>query len=123
MNEPLDKFGSFMVRKLHDRMHYDLEMLLRGAWKAPAAQRLQIEISEFSETEKGTIRKIAHHIIISGMHDLLFALQEEADAEGSIRVLVDNSEVAKDSDGMHGEIFGDKGWIAKFSEYKNENGG
>jgi hypothetical protein len=104
-------------------MHYDLEMLLRGAWKAPSAQELQKEISDFSETEKITIRKIADHIIISGMHDLLFALQGEADSEGSIRLLVDNLEVAKSSDGMHGEIFGDEGWIAKFSEYKNENGG
>jgi len=99
-------------------MHYDLEMLLRGAWKAPSAQDLQKEIADLSEAEKDTIRKVVDHIVISGMHDLLFALQEEADSEGSIRVLVDKSEVAKNSDGIHGEIFGDEGWIARFSEYK-----
>jgi len=123
MNEPLDKFGSFVVRKLHDKMHFDLEMLLRGSWKAPFAQGLQKEIADFSETEKDTIRKIADHIIVSGMHDMLFALQEEADTDGSIRVLVDGAEVAKESDGMHGEIFGEEGWITRFSEYKNADGG
>jgi hypothetical protein len=35
------------------------------------------------------------------MHDLLFALQEQADNDGAIRLTVDGVEVAKESDGMH----------------------
>ena len=77
MNEPLDKLGFFLVRKLHDRMHYDLEMLLRGAWKAPSAQDLQKEIADLSEAEKDTIRKVVDHIVISGMHDLLFPCKKK----------------------------------------------
>ena len=45
------------------------------------------------------------------MHDLLFALQEESDAAGAIRLFVDGQEVAKLSDGLHGEIFGKRRWI------------
>jgi hypothetical protein len=57
------------------------------------------------------------------MHDLLFAIQEHAEAGGSVRVLVDGQEVATLSDGLHGEIFSDKGWIARFSKYPQKNEG
>jgi hypothetical protein len=120
MVTPLDEFGSFFVRNLRDRMLWDLDMLLRGAWKAPAVQSLQAKISRLAEDERGIIREVAEHIITAGMHDLLFALQEQADADGAIRVFVEGEEVATLSDGLHGEIFGEDGWIARFSEYPAE---
>ncbi|HVU28714.1 MAG TPA: hypothetical protein VHG71_13415 [Verrucomicrobiae bacterium] len=95
----------------------DLEELLRGGSKAPKIQELQNKISKFSEAQKQTVREIAEEIITDGMHDLLFAIQEEADANGAIKVLVNGQEVAKLSDGMHGEIFGDDGWIVRYSKY------
>jgi hypothetical protein len=63
------------------------------------------------------LRDLVEHITTTGMHDLLFALQEQADAGGAIRVLVDGNEVARVSDGLHGEIFGEDGWIARYSRY------
>jgi len=117
MKEPLDKFGEFFVRNTRDKMLGDLDMLLRGAWKAPPLQALQAKLAGFTDAQKLVIREIAEHMTTAGMHDLLFALQEEADADGSVRVLVDGAEVAKLSDGLHGEIFNENGWIARFSEY------
>ena len=101
-------------------MLYDLEMLLCGAWKAPDLQELQKKISLLNEGEKQTVRDIAEQIITAGMHDLLFALQEQADTDGAVRVLVDGKEIAKLSDGLHGEIFGDEGWIMRYSKYPSE---
>lgn len=120
MKEPLDKFGEFFVRNTRDKMLSDLEMLFRGAWKAPTMQALQTKLAGFTDAQKAVIRESADHMITTGMHDLLFALQEEADANGSIRVLVDGTEVAKLSDGMHGEIFTEDGWIARFSEFPSD---
>lgn len=117
MKEPLEKFAAFFVQNLRDKMLDDLETLLRGGSKAPATQELQNKISKFNEAQKQTIRETAEDIITSGMHDLLFALQEEADTNGAIKILVDGQEVAKLSDGMHGEIFGDDGWIVRYSKY------
>src|SRR5271165_1189754 len=101
MKEPLEKFGAFFVRNLRDKMLYDLDMLLRGAWRAPELQVLQKKDSSFSDAEKQLIRDVADKAIATGMHDLLLALQEEADAGGAIRLLVDGTEVAKLSDGLH----------------------
>ncbi len=123
MKEALDSFGEFFVRNTRDKMLFDLDMLLRGAWKAPGLQELQGKLSRLSDDEKEVIRQIVEKIATGGLHDLLFALQEQADADGSVRVLVDGAEPAKLSDGMHGEIFGEDGWIARFSEYPyRENG-
>jgi hypothetical protein len=117
MNESLDKFGAFFVQNLRDRMFDDLEGLLRGEWKAPAIQELQDRVRGLGDAERQMLRDLVEHITTTGMHDLLFALQEQADAGGAIRVLVDGNEVAKFSDGLHGEIFGDDGWIVRYSRY------
>jgi hypothetical protein len=120
MKVPLEKFGAFLVRNLRDKMLDDLEKLLRGAWKAPELQDLQSKLSSFSDAQKDVIRNLTEEMITGGMHDLLFAIQEEADSDGSIKVLVDGEEVAKLSDGLHGEIFGDEGWIVRYSKFQSE---
>jgi len=117
MKEPLEKFGAFFIQNLRDNMLYHLEMFLSGTKKSDETQELQRKISSFSDSEKLAIREIVEKIITSGMHDFLFAIQEESDCEGFVKVLVDGQEVAKMSDGLHGEIFGKAGWIVRFSKY------
>jgi hypothetical protein len=120
MREPLEKFGAFLVRNLRDKMLFDLDMLLRGAWKAPGLQERQKRVSDFSDAEKQVVSDVVESIIRAGMHDLLLALQEEADNAGSVRVLVDGEEVAKLSDGLQAEPFGEDGWIVRYSEYPSQ---
>ena len=120
MKEPLEKFGAFLVENLRDKMLGDLDMLLRGGWKAPEAQELQAKLSRLSEAQKEALRDAADHMISTGMHDLLFAFQEEADTDGSIRLTVDGHEIAKLSDGLHGEVFGADGWISRYSRFSAE---
>ena len=117
MKEPIEKFGAFFVQNLRDKMLDNLEMLLQGKWKAPELRELQRKLARLNEYDKKTLRDLVERIITGGMHDLLFALQEEADNDGKIRLLVDDKEIAKLSDGLHGEIFGEKGWIVRFSKH------
>jgi hypothetical protein len=123
MNQSLDKFGEFYVRNLRDKMLQDLDMLLSGSWNAPGVQDLQQRLVALPEDGRALIREVAEHMVVTGMHDLLFALQEEADNDDAIRLTVDGVEVAKESDGMHGEIFSDEGWIARFSQYPLKTNG
>ena len=51
------------------------------------------------------------------MHDILFALQESHDCKSGIEIMVDGTAVGEHSDGLHGEIFGDEGWIVRFSSH------
>ncbi len=121
MDERLDRFGQFLVRNQRDRMLYHLDMLLRGHWNAPSLKSLQKRLAALSAKNQATVRETVNEVITSGMHDLLFALQEESDANGSVRVFVDGQNVARLSDGLHGEIFGKDGWIVRFSEYPAED--
>jgi hypothetical protein len=119
MKEPLDKFGAFFVQNLRDKMLDNLEMLLGGKLKAPEVQELQRKLARLNDDQKRLVRDLVERISTGGMHDFLFALQERADA-GSIRVVVDDKEIAQLSDGLHGEIFGDEGWIVRFSRHPSE---
>lgn len=117
MDERLDKFGNFAVRNLRDRMLSDLDMYLNGKWNAPESRDIQERLSRVSPEDQATIRDLVDSLITAGMSSLLFALQEESDADGSIRVVVDGQDVAKLSDGLHGELFGEDGWIIRHSQY------
>ncbi len=115
--ESLEKFGEFFVRNLRDAMKYNLETTLSGSWKAPGVLDLQKRLVKLDDADKQTIRELVDRVITGGMHDFLFALQEESDSNGSIRLLVDGEEIAKESDGLHGELFTEEGWIARYSKY------
>lgn len=117
MNDPLDKFGSFIVKNLRDKALNDLEMLLRGAWKSPATQDMQRRLGFLTDEQRQLIREVADRIITTGMHDFLFALQEASDANQGIEIRVDGENVASLSDGLHGEIFSDEGWITEYSNF------
>lgn len=118
MNPSLDKFGEFIVQNLRDPMFGALEKLLSG--NAPASRELQDQLAGFTAEQKQVLCALVEELVTTGMHDLLFAIQEEADAGGPVKILVDGHEVAKLSDGLHGEIFGDEGWIVRFSKYPSQ---
>ncbi|MFO1485097.1 MAG: hypothetical protein U1F71_17185 [Verrucomicrobiaceae bacterium] len=117
MSDPLSKFGSFIVKNLRDQALDDLEMLLRGAWKSPATQDMQRRLGSLTDEQRQLFREVADRIITTGMHDFLFALQEASDANQGFEVQVDGSNIASLSDGLHGEIFSEEGWIAKHSKF------
>ena len=58
------------------------------------------------------------HCIDSAIHDFLFRLQEQADSEHPVHVLVRGVNVIDASDGLHGEPYGRNGWQARFSRFR-----
>ncbi|MDQ8205786.1 DUF6547 family protein [Pelagicoccus sp. SDUM812003] len=114
----IEKFGEFFVRNTRDQALHNLNTLLSGAAKAPDQQSLQRSLAEFSEEQKQTIRELVDDLTTGMMHDLLYAFQEASDSEEGIIVQVDGKDIAQESDGLHGELFTEDGWIKRFSEYE-----
>lgn len=114
---PLDVFGKFVMQNLRDRGIDDFDGLLAAHWKAPARRELQRQLGELTEAQRDLIRRAFVAAFDSAIHDFLFALQDQSDFEGPIRVLVDGEDVASLSDGLHGELFSERGWFARFSNY------
>src|SRR5262249_25154812 len=92
-------------------------LLAQGHWRAEALQQLQADLKQLSESQRAIVRRCIVNTIDGAIHDFLFALQELADFEDDIQVHVQGKHIAKISDGLHGEMFSDRGWMAKFSKY------
>ena len=113
----LDKFGEFFVQNFRDKALQNLQFLFEQKWKAPSLQDLQGRLAALREAERDLVYELVDDILTTAMHDLLFAIQESHDFGEGIEVLVDGKPVAGLSDGLHGEIFCDNGWIKRFSKY------
>jgi len=118
--KPLDTFGRFFVTNLRDKSLDNLQNLLDGHWKAPELQSLQSKLSSFSPDERVVVRELVETLLTDAMHDLLFAFQESHDCKSGIEITLNDAPVAALSDGLHGEIFGEDGWIVRFSKHPAE---
>lgn len=117
MNKELDKFGEFLMKNFRDNAIYKINTLFEGSAKAPAYQDLQNSLKSFNEEEKEILKKAFTISLDSGLHDFLFSLQESTDNHEGIELLVNGSNVAKQSDGLQGELFTEDGWLSKYSAY------
>lgn len=116
--QALEKFGEFVVTQLWNNALEHHELLSKKHWKTPALQGLQESLASLNDEQKEIVRRCVVNALGVGMHDLLFALQEAHDLEQGIDVVVDGSNIAECSDGLHGELYGDNGWLAKYGRYK-----
>jgi len=114
MSRELDKFGKFIMKNLRDRAIDNFDKLSMGYWKASSLQPLQSELHQFNEEQLSIIRRSIISVVDSGLHDFLFAIQEASDLKQGIKIMVDETDIAQISDGLHGDLFG---WFAKFSKY------
>jgi hypothetical protein len=115
---PVDKFGKFIVKNFRDKGIDFAEGLLQKHWKAPSLIDIQNEIANLDDNQKITFIKAVTQTIDSAIHDFLFALQEQADFDNDIQILVDGKNIVELSDGIHGEAYSDEGWFAKYSNHK-----
>lgn len=113
----LDKFGRFLMEHLRDHAIDDVDTLVAAGWKAPGVQALQTELVGLTAQQRSVVRRCVITCVDSAIHAFLYKLQELADFENDLQVLVDGKNVAMLSDGIHGEPFGEEGWQAPFSKH------
>ncbi|MFP5043064.1 hypothetical protein [Parasediminibacterium sp. JCM 36343] len=118
---PVDKFGKFIVENLRDKGIDFAEGLLKNLWKAPSLLKIQNEIATLNDNQKIAFIKAITQTMDGAIHDFLFALQEQADFDNDIQILVDGQNVVELSDGIHGEAYSDEGWFAKYSRHKSDS--
>ena len=121
MSEPLDKFGKFIVDNLRDKEIDNFKGLMEGKWRAKKPQELHNRLSKFNSEEKKVISDLVEDLLANAMHDLLLAIHEENNLGTGLKVEVDGKNIADLSDGLHGEIFHEEGWIHRFSKYNSIN--
>jgi hypothetical protein len=75
----VDKFGKFLMGNLRDEAIYNYDGLVAGRWKAPSLQKLQNDMASLTDEQRSVMRRCLIHCLGSGLHDFLFALQENLD--------------------------------------------
>ena len=114
---PLDRFGRFLMENLRDRCIDHFDVLAQGKWRSPNLEALQAEVAGMGAKEREVIRRCIVAALDGAIHDFCFKLQELADFENDIQVLVAGENIVPFSHGIHGELFGDDGWRARFSKH------
>ena len=115
--QALDYFGRFMMEHFRDRSIDFFNLLAAGHWKAPALQELQSSLATLDAEQLGFVREAMIATIDTGLHDFLFRLQETTNFGNDVQVLALGENVVPLSDGLHGELFGEDGWRARFSRF------
>jgi predicted DNA-binding WGR domain protein len=119
--ESLDKVGKFIVETLHDEALSRFERLAQGKSKAPGQRALQDALKTLTPEQQAVVRDVVEACTNAAIHRFLFGLVENAEMDDDMQLVVDGESAVKLSDGLHGEMFGDEGWRARFSEYAEKN--
>lgn len=93
------------MKNLRDRAVSKFDRLTNGQSNAPSLQVLQQGLSGFDSDQIQIIRAAMLKAVDSGIHDFLFALQEESDIGNRVQMVVDGKNIAEISDGLHGELW------------------
>jgi hypothetical protein len=115
--EAVALFGKFLMENFRDRGIECFDRLASGKYHAPKLQKLQQDLHGLGAAGLAVARRALVNCLDNSIHDLLFKLQEQADFENDVRVMVRGVNVVEASDGIHGEAFGKDGWQARFSKY------
>lgn len=112
--DSLQSFGQEYVRQLRDGSLAWLDAVMSGRMKGARCERLYASIADFSPQQREALRTLCAHLTDHVLHETLnFFEQSErwrlADEAGE--------NLAELSDGLCGELYGEDGWIEKFSGY------
>ena len=121
MNEP--KLASIVCEDLRDAAinHYlDIES---GWLKSPDGRSLYEQLKAVPAEQRALFRKLLTASIDVGLHDFLFRMSELHEQGEGIGWYENGTNVAAESDGLHGEPWGESGWIAKHSQHPPEPAG
>lgn len=113
----LDKLGKFLMTRFRDPAIDHFDGLARRHWKAPGLKNLQNDLATLTDEQRLIVRRALIETLDNALHDLLFAIQENADFDNDIQIVVDGVNIVNQSDGLHGELFGAYGWKHRFSKH------
>ncbi len=117
MASPLDIFGKLVMRYLRDESFNYFEKLTLNHWKDESSKTLQKKLELFTKEEIEILRLCVRNSVDTGIHSFLFNLYEECE-RGNLDLKVKGESIHKLSDGFHGELFSEEGWINRFSKFE-----
>ena len=106
----LDTCGQFLMT-IRDKSVKDWEMTFEGKLRSQRAQHIHQRLGVLTEDQKVLLLSLLPQIVDTTLHNLLFNLEQTP----NMQLTSNGSNVVAESDGLAGELYGDHGWIARFS--------
>lgn len=110
MKSTLDKFGELLIKYSRDHTIDVLTMHIKSEMKND--EQYQKILDMFDDNQIEALLKLLPMFVDQQLFDTLFMFEDNEE----LTISYGGEDV--ESDGLHGEIFTEDGWIEKFSKYK-----
>jgi len=114
---PLDVVGELLMVRVRDKSIEDWEKILDGRMKGQSAEKVRQEFVVTGSEMPDIVRRMVPRIVDTVLHHLLWTLEQDQavnlsnESDGTV-----TPNIREASDGLSGELYGARGWIAKFSQ-------
>lgn len=115
--DALSRFGKLLMREVRDASISEWDKTLRGEMKDADSRRLHAMKAQLGEDCAAFTEKLIPAIVDTVLHHLLWTLETSDSLTLQLHagdITCEN--LAAASDGLAGEVYGDKGWRARFSQ-------
>lgn len=120
-SDPLERLGEILVTRVRDKAIADWDKILDGRMKGNTATRVREELGRFGPNSNEVLASMVPRVVDTVLHHLLWTLEQEESLEVSLTIEGTSMPSARDaSDGLCGELYGIRGWIARFSQERHD---
>ena len=113
----IDVFGELLMCKVRDKAIADWDRILDGRMKGRTAERVREELATASPDAADVLRNMVPRLVDSVLDHLMWTLEQEETIDVSVEVDgVTTPSIRDASDGLSGELYGERGWISRFSQ-------
>jgi hypothetical protein len=114
----LDKFGILLMEWVRDWSIEELDSILNGNGKGPEQKQLSSFYKALPPNSRDALEKLIPVAVDTALHYFLWLVEENQDLDLVMKTPDGLQSVKKESDGLSGELYSTKGWIARFSKQR-----
>lgn len=111
MNKKLNDFGKYIIQEVRDITIDEINIIIDNNLNGEYLEKFHNVISNLSSEERNLIKNLVPRIVDTTLHYMLFMIEQHQE----ISLNFENEELKDISDGLCGELYGNDGWIRKFS--------
>ncbi len=114
--QTLDTFGQWLMQWVRDKSLSDITKVIEGRMKGASSQSIHERLASFSPQEVETLKHVMPFFMDMMLGNLMWALEQTDVVDVAVHGEGNTVESLRTiSDGLAGELYGEHGWIAKFS--------
>jgi hypothetical protein len=103
-NKSLESFGRLFVDRFYNRTITN--------WNKVKEDKINTSLMKLNQSQRDSLDLLIRSQLESAMFNFLSGLE----GSDNIKIIVDEIDIAESSDGLSGELFGKRGWIARYGD-------